>query len=73
MGACTRVRAQGPAVIADKLSYFIRTGQMVQLMQSKGLKITYIQLARFWPLPGLAAPPPPPVDAAPLETASAGA
>lgn len=28
--------------------------------QAQGLRITYIQLARFWPLPGLAAPPPPP-------------
>lgn len=55
--------AQGPAVIAEKLAYFIRTGQMVHLMQTQGLKVTYIQLARFWPLPGPAAPPPPPPPA----------
>ncbi len=51
-------------MVADKLSYFIRTGQMVQQMQSKGQRITYIQLARYWPLPGMAAPPPPPLGPA---------
>lgn len=48
--------AQGPAVIADKLSYFIRTGQMVRLLQGEGHRIDYVQLARFSPLPGMPAP-----------------
>lgn len=51
-------RAQGPAIIADKLSYFIRTGQMVQLFQSQGFRINYVQLAKYSPSPNSATPPP---------------
>lgn len=49
---------QGPAVVADKLSYFIRTGQMVRLFQAQGFSIDYVQLAKFSPLPGVPAPAP---------------
>jgi hypothetical protein len=43
---------QGPAVIAEKLGYFIQTGQAVQLMQQTGFQIGNIQLTKFSPLPG---------------------
>lgn len=49
---------QGPAVIADKLSYFIRTGQMVGLFQAQGFRINYVQLAKYSPLPGVPAAAP---------------
>ncbi len=45
-------------MIADKLSYFIRTGQMVRLFQSEGFQIDYVQLSKFSPLPGVPAPAP---------------
>ncbi|KAK9902754.1 hypothetical protein WJX75_004977 [Coccomyxa subellipsoidea] len=48
----------GPAVIADKLSYFIRTGQMVGLFQAQGFRINYVQLAKYSPLPGVPAAAP---------------
>ena len=44
---------QGPAVIAEKLGYFIQTGQAVQLMQQTGFQIGNIELGKFSPLPGL--------------------
>ena len=50
---------QGPAVVAEKLSYFIQTGQMVSYLQQAGYKIGTVQLAKFSPLPGI--PPHAPV------------
>ena len=44
---------QGPAVIAEKLGYFIQTGQAVQLMQQAGFQIGIVELTKFSPLPGL--------------------
>ena len=66
------MRAQGPAVIAQKLSYFIQTGQMVQLLKNQGFRVSYLQLSRFSPLPGDAdaAPPAPDADAAASAQAS---
>lgn len=55
---------QGPAVIAEKLGYFIQTGQAVQLMQQAGFRIGNIQLTSFSPLPGVPAPAPGPGSAA---------
>ncbi|BDA51135.1 probable serine/threonine-protein kinase STY8 at C-terminar half [Coccomyxa sp. Obi] len=60
----------GPAVVADKLSYFIRTGQMVRLFQAQGVRIDYVQLAKYSPLPGV--PAPAPSDEAAAATSEAG-
>ena len=38
----------------------LKGGVVLRPEQAQGLRISYIQLARYWPLPGLAAPPPPP-------------
>ena len=50
-------------MVAEKLSYFIQTGQMVSYLQQAGYKIGTVQLARFSPLPGAPSPAPgaPPV------------
>lgn len=54
---------QGPAMVADKLGYFIQTGQMVQLLQQASFKIGNVQLAKFSPLPGTPGPGPEPAAA----------
>lgn len=59
---------QGPAVIAEKLGYFIQTGQATQLMQQAGYRIGNIELSSFSPLPGVPAPAPGPLG---LGTANA--
>ena len=38
---------QGPAIIAEKLGYFIQTGQATQLMQQAGFRIGNIELSSF--------------------------
>lgn len=43
---------QGPQVIAEKLAYFINTGEMVQVLLSQGIGITNVQLAKFSPSGG---------------------
>ena len=45
-------------MIAEKLSYFIQTGQATQLMQQAGYRIGNIELSSFSPLPGVPAPAP---------------
>jgi len=49
---------QGPAVIAQKLGYFIETGQAVSQLQKAGYKVGNVQLAKFTPLPGAPVPAP---------------
>jgi len=49
---------QGPAVIAQKLGYFIETGQAVSQLQKAGYKVGNVQLAKFSPLPGAPSPAP---------------
>ena len=58
MGVC---HLQGPAVIAEKLGYFIQTGQATQLMQQAGFRIGNIELSSFFPLPGVPSPAPGPL------------
>ena len=70
-------RLQGPAVVAEKLSYFIQTGQMVSYLQQAGYKIGTVQLQRFSPLPGVPAHAPgalpvPPGEEGAVSTAQAG-
>jgi hypothetical protein len=48
---------QGPPVIADKLSYFINTGEMTELFQQWGVGINYVRIVKFSPLVGQAAAP----------------
>ncbi|CAK0785070.1 hypothetical protein CVIRNUC_008276 [Coccomyxa viridis] len=67
----------GPAVVAEKLSYFIQTGQMVSYLQQAGYKIGTVQLKRFSPLPGVPAHAPgalpvPPGEEGAVSTAQAG-
>ena len=62
---------QGPAVIAEKLSYFIQTGQATQLMQQAGYRIGNIELNSFSPLPGVPAPAPGPLALGTAGTQSA--
>ena len=64
-------------MVAEKLSYFIQTGQMVSYLQQAGYKIGTVQLQRFSPLPGVPAHAPgalpvPPGDQGAVSTAQAG-
>ena len=67
---------QGPAVVAEKLSYFVQTGQMVSYMQQAGYRLGTVQLTKFSPLlgvPGAHAPgfaPLPPGGRVPQGTVS---